>query len=386
MKNKIKFTLLIFIIILINVLFYKINFKKIDLNDYKIKTFNSIEYPYFNYKLLDNKIKEYITSLNSKVTLEYKLNTNNDVLNIFFKVTEDDKVSYKNFNISIKSLEIINNNRIIDLNIIGNIILEKFQNKYSKKIYEVIESNNYKNMSLEINENRINIYYDNHIFKDVPYEVYVTLKGKNYKEVINVKYDKVVAFTFDDGPSKYTIDVVDALLENDAKGTFFELGNRMKYSQNIIKELTDKGMEVGSHTYSHKNLNNLSKKSVLSEINSTNIIYNEITGSNIKFIRPPYGNLNEEVKSDINMPIILWSLDTKDWLYKDDDRIYSYIINNIKDGDIVLMHDIHETTLEAVKRVLPILKKMGYKVTTVSELASLKGYTLENGKVYNSFK
>ena len=86
------------------------------------------------------------------------------------------------------------------------------------------------------------------------------------------------------------------------------------------------------------------------------------------------------------MPIILWSLDTKDWLYKDDDRIYSYIINNIKDGDIVLMHDIHETTLEAVKRVLPILKKMGYKVTTVSELASLKGYTLENGKVYNSFK
>ena len=70
MKNKIKFTLLIFIIILINVLFYKINFKKIDLNDYKIKTFNSIEYPYFNYKVLDNKIKEYITSLNSKVTLE----------------------------------------------------------------------------------------------------------------------------------------------------------------------------------------------------------------------------------------------------------------------------------------------------------------------------
>ncbi len=386
MKNRIKFIFLIFIIFLIILLYYKINLNKIDLNNYKIKTFNNKEYPYFNYKILDNIIKDYIVSLNSGATLEYKVNNSNNVLNIFFKLTEKEKIYYKNFNVDIKSLEIISNNTIIDLNIVGSVILEKFQNKYSKKIYEIIKNNNYKNMSLEINGDNINIYFDNYIFRDIPYEVYITLKGKNHKELVNVKYDKVVAFTFDDGPGKFTLNIVDALIENDAKATFFELGNRMKYSQDITKELVSKGMEVGSHTYSHKNLNNLSRKDILSEINSTNIIYNEITGLNIRFIRPPYGNLNEEVKKDITTPIILWSLDTKDWLYKDDEKIYSYIINNIKDGDIVLMHDIHETTLEAVKRVLPVLSKMGYKVTTVGELASLKGYTLENEKVYTSFK
>lgn len=386
MKNRIKFIFLIFIIFLIILLYYKINLNKIDLNNYKIKTFNNKEYPYFNYKILDNIIKDYIVSLNSGATLEYKVNNSNNVLNIFFKLTEKEKIYYKNFNVDIKSLEIISNNTIIDLNIVGSVILEKFQNKYSKKIYEIIKNNNYKNMSLEINGDNINIYFDNYIFRDIPYEVYITLKGKNHKELVNVKYDKVVAFTFDDGPGKFTLNIVDALIENDAKATFFELGNRMKYSQDITKELVSKGMEVGSHTYSHKNLNNLSRRDILSEINSTNIIYNEITGLNIRFIRPPYGNLNEEVKKDITTPIILWSLDTKDWLYKDDEKIYSYIINNIKDGDIVLMHDIHETTLEAVKRVLPVLSKMGYKVTTVGELASLKGYTLENEKVYTSFK
>lgn len=382
--KKIIFTCIILFIILLNIIFYKIKYSKIDLNNYKVKTYNNINYPYFNYKLLDNMIKEYISSLEEGTTLEYRLNTYDDILNIFFKSTYNNKISYKNFNIN-KSLEIINNNKIIDLNIMESFILEKFNNKYSSNIYKVIKNNNYENMSIEINNSIVNIYYDNYIFKNIPYEVYISFKGKNYKEVINVNYTKVVAFTFDDGPGKYTINIMRTLLENDSKATFFELGNKMKYNQDIVKELTLKGMEVSSHTYSHKNLNNLSKENVLSEINSTNIIYNEITSSNIRYIRPPYGSLNEEVKKEVNMPIILWSLDTKDWLYKDSDKIYNYIINNIKDGDIILMHDIHETTLEAVKKVLPILKEMGFKITTVSELSSIKGYTIENGKVYSSF-
>lgn len=200
------------------------------------------------------------------------------------------------------------------------------------------------------------------------------------------KYDKVIAFTFDDGPSEYTIEIVDALIENNAKATFFELGSKMKNNQKITKYANEKGMEIASHSYSHKNLNELNIRELLNEINSTNIIYKEITGSDIKLMRPPYGNNNEYLVKLINKPIIMWNIDTEDWLNKDSETIYNHIINNISDGSIVLMHDIYYETVLAVKKVLPVLKDMGYKVTTVSELAYIKDKTLENGKIYRYIK
>ena len=215
--------------------------------------------------------------------------------------------------------------------------------------------------------------------------VLITFKKNEYKEV-NVEIDeKIVAFTFDDGPSIYTKEIAEVLIEYDSKATFFEIGNRMKYNQETLKYLIENNMEIGNHTYSHKNINTLSEEEIAEEINSTLIIYNEITNDNIKLTRCPYGELNTKVKNTINTPIINWSIDTKDWLYQDEEYISNYILDNVSDGDIILMHDIYYSTLKAIEKVLPILKERGYKVTSVSELARLKETILENGKTYTKF-
>lgn len=216
-------------------------------------------------------------------------------------------------------------------------------------------------------------------------KIIVTSYNVKSEEVSSVPYDKVIAFTFDDGPSVYTKEIAKVLLEYNFKATFFELGNRMKYNQDTVNFLVDNDMEIGNHTYSHKKLVSLTKKEIDEELNSTLIVFNEITGNNITLTRVPYGEINEKVQTNITTPIISWSVDTKDWLYQDENYIYNYILSNIKDGDIILMHDIYFSTLQAIKKTIPILAKNGYKITTVSELAKLKGCTLEARHLYKKF-
>ncbi len=185
-------------------------------------------------------------------------------------------------------------------------------------------------------------------------------------------------------PSIYTKEIVKTLIANNSKATFFFLGNRMKYNISKVKEIYSLGMEIGSHTYSHKNLVSLNKNEIIDEINSTNIIYNEITYSNIKYTRPPYGNYNKKVLDLINTPIILWDIDSLDWMTQDSEKTYKKIIENVHDGSIILMHDIYKETLEALKMILPVLNQMGYKMLTITEGAYIKNIKLENGKIYRN--
>ena len=179
--------------------------------------------------------------------------------------------------------------------------------------------------------------------------------------------------------------MIDALSSNNSKATFFVLGSRIKYYKEVLLRESALGNEVGSHTYSHKNLTRLDKKALESEINSTNIIYNEVTNKNITLLRPPYGEINDEVKKAAMLPLITWNVDTEDWLKRDANKISKHVLENVKDGDIVLMHDIYYETAEAVKIMVPILKEENYELVTVSELAEIKGKKLENGNVYRSF-
>ena len=196
---------------------------------------------------------------------------------------------------------------------------------------------------------------------------------------------KYIAFTFDDGPSKYTKELIKTLELNNTSATFFMLGNRMKYNEDIVKEVYNSNSEVASHTYSHKNLNKLSSKDILSEINSPVIAFNEITGGDIKYLRPPYGNYNDIVKST-NYPIILWNIDPKDWLAKDSSKVYNSVLKHACDGCIVLMHDIYPTTIEAVKMLIPKLNSMGYEVVSVSNLAKYKNYEIKNSEIIRKIK
>ena len=168
---------------------------------------------------------------------------------------------------------------------------------------------------------------------------------------------------------------------NESSATFFMLGNKMKYNSDIILKVYNSNSEVASHTYSHKYLTKLNDTDLDTEFNSTSIIFNEITGGNIDYLRPPYGIYNDKVIENSPYPLILWNIDTKDWLTRDSNEIYNNIINNVCDGCIVLLHDTYKETIDALKITLPVLKEKGYEVVSISNLLKAKNIELKRGDI-----
>ena len=184
--------------------------------------------------------------------------------------------------------------------------------------------------------------------------------GKELKKSLYVprkidKTKKLIAFTFDDGPLKGNTERVLAALEkNDARATFFMLGQNANYYPETVKKVLESGNEVSSHTWNHTYLPKLSAAQVREQEDKTaNAIY-KACGSKPVSVRPPYGAINENVKKGIDTPLILWSVDTLDWKTKNTDATVKTILKHAKDGDIVLMHDIHKPTVAAVEKVLPV--------------------------------
>ena len=200
--------------------------------------------------------------------------------------------------------------------------------------------------------------------------------GNKAKAKINVTVEepsKVVYMTFDDGPSYNTIKIVNTLVKYDSKATFFLVGNQIEKYAKTMDVLVKNGMDIGNHTYSHKELTKLRDKEILKEIDLTNeVIYNK-TGIKPMFLRPSYGAMNKRIKKLSTMPIIIWNIDTLDWKYHNSNKIKDKILKYVSDGDIILMHDTYVATLNAVEMVIPELKKQGYKIVSVSELFKYKG-------------
>ncbi len=196
----------------------------------------------------------------------------------------------------------------------------------------------------------------------------------------------MVALTFDDGPSKdYTPIILDTLKENDANATFFVLGSEVKKNKDILIRMVEEGNQIGNHSYNHKDLTSISDYELWQQIVGTDEFIEDITGYTPTIMRPPYGFVNDEVRKRIYKPIILWSLDTLDWQSKNTEKISSKILDNVKDGDIVLMHDIYGTTADAVKIVVPELVKRGYQLVTIDELNQYRNdTTLLSGQTYSN--
>lgn len=203
--------------------------------------------------------------------------------------------------------------------------------------------------------------------------------------VPNKKISGTIALTFDDGPASYTDELLKILKANNANATFFVLGNLVDKYPTTLKTMVANGCEIGNHTYSHASLVSLDKAAVKKEIDDTRAKVKAITGKDITLVRPPSGNHNEAVRNAVNAPFIMWSLDTLDWQSKNVKSVIEKVLNNVKDGDVVLMHDIHPTSLAAAKVLIPTLNNAGCKMVTVSELAKSKGVTLKNKKVYDKF-
>ena len=195
---------------------------------------------------------------------------------------------------------------------------------------------------------------------------------------------KMIALTFDDGPNYNTNKVLDILDKYDINATFFVLGSKIKGNEYILNRIINNGNEIGNHTYSHLLLTRYKEDIIRREIDATSNLIFEVTGESPKLFRPSYGSYNNKIKNISNMPIIIWNIDTLDWKYHSSKRIVNRVINKVKDGDIVLMHDVYSSTSNALDILIPLLLERGYSFVTVSELFYYKGISLEDGRVYGS--
>ncbi|MDD2979090.1 MAG: polysaccharide deacetylase family protein [Hespellia sp.] len=194
----------------------------------------------------------------------------------------------------------------------------------------------------------------------------------------------MIAITFDDGPGEYTMQLLDVLKQYDAHATFFMQGQYVANYTDEVKKMLEIGCELGNHSMDHTSLNTLGPDGVQQQITGTNSELKNACGQPATVMRPPYGAINDTVRENVGMPMILWSVDTLDWKTKDKDATVQSILT-ATDGDIVLLHDIHEWSVQAAIEAIPQLINNGYQLVTVSELAELKGYTMENGGTYSDF-
>lgn len=197
---------------------------------------------------------------------------------------------------------------------------------------------------------------------------------------------KAVCLTFDDGPSANTSAILTTLGKYNAKATFFMVGNRCKSYQAACKKVTDKGHQVGCHTFSHPWLTNLNAKGIKSQMTKGNNAIKKYTGKKPNVCRTPGGENTSTIRGNVGLPIILWSVDTRDWEHRDKNKTLKYVKEGAKDGAIILMHDLYKTTADAVPSVCKYLKNKGYQMVTIKEMTLLKGVKLKSGKAYYNFK
>ena len=264
-------------------------------------------------------------------------------------------------------------------------LLEKYQDadmEYLSNIsydYFTIDDDN---LTLYFNPTEIKSKYEELIYLDIPLDslkllinidefeendTYLSIKKRN----ISLD-DKVVALTFDDGPSKYTEKILDVLKKYDACGTFFLIGNKVDFYRDVLKRMINEGSEIGNHSYDHKLLTRLSKKQFEEEINKTQDAIKKATGFTPLLFRPTYGGYTDLLKSYTDLKFVLWDVDSRDWQVKTKSKILQNVLPNVKSGSIILMHDNHEYSLNALNDIISNLKKQGYKFVTVSELLELK--------------
>lgn len=348
-----------------------------------------INYPNTKYKKLNNIIKLDVDNIYIEFKNKYK---NNDELNIDYKINEFN--DYINILLDIS----VNNN-----NYIKAYFYDKNNNIFLN-IEDIISSNSFYNIKNDLVKQNIDIHYiDNYISKlpffiDQELNIYISNNNKivtkrydniEYKVDLNIKNNltkvnnykinnkvldinkKYVALTFDDGPSIYTKEIIDTLKKHEVSATFFILGNKVKPYQELLNESLSNGNILGNHSYNHKWLIKLNEEELNNQIIKTNEEIKLYTGFTPTLLRPTYGSINNKVKH-LNMDIVLWTVDTMDWKYRNVSSIVSRATKNLKDGDIILMHDIYKTSALAVDKIIVEIKKQGFELVTIPELKEIE--------------
>jgi peptidoglycan/xylan/chitin deacetylase (PgdA/CDA1 family) len=199
----------------------------------------------------------------------------------------------------------------------------------------------------------------------------------------------MIALTFDDGPSSsVTSRVLNSLQANGGRATFFMLGCNVNSHPDVIQRMVAQGCEVANHTHDHKYINHLTAEQIYSQLTSTNDKIQAICGVAPVIMRPPGGNYDAAslaTLAQMGIPAIYWSIDTRDWQHRNAQKTIDTVLSQVRDGDIILMHDIYSATGDAAEVLIPRLTAMGYQLVTVSELAAARG-GMTGGQVYRAFR
>ncbi|MEE5993931.1 MAG: polysaccharide deacetylase family protein [Oscillospiraceae bacterium] len=191
----------------------------------------------------------------------------------------------------------------------------------------------------------------------------------------------MIALTFDDGPNVGSTEkILDVLEKNNVHATFFHVGDCINEdTEHIVKREFELGCDVGNHSQSHENLRDIPLNTALASLKSTDTLIEKCIKEKPIFVRPPYGAYSDTLREEDGRMFIYWSVDTNDWKSRNADAVYNTIMQYASDGDIILMHDIYDSTADAVKRAVPALLERGYQLVTISELMEYRDFEYEDG-------
>jgi len=195
---------------------------------------------------------------------------------------------------------------------------------------------------------------------------------------------RYIALTFDDGPKEGTTDVLlDGLRERGAAATFFLVGDQAVMYPDLVRRMQAEGHQVGNHTWSHQRLEG-NVEQAIDEVERMDRLLREILGEGAYWLRPPYGGMTEEIARQIQVPMVKWNIDPRDWESRNQDVVVQRILEMAHPNSIVLLHDIYPSSVEAALEVVDRLQEQGYWFVTVEELLRINGITPEAGKMYRS--
>ncbi len=322
--------------------------------------------PYFNIPILDNEIKANIVDNNFKLINISKTNTN--ILCISFKTN----------NISKTILYDLNNNSTVNMS-------DLFTEEEYNKLYIII-NNKFKSITKDlINNSNFVITSDKLIFYldekiTIPLNKFTNkfmFENTTFSSINNYAVnEKYVALTFDDGPSKYTSEIYSILKDYNSKATFFIVGNKINGYEKLLKNMFLDGNEIGNHTNSHSWLNK-DYEDIINEIKTAQENINMSLNITPTLFRPTYGSINNTIRKashKLDLELIMWDVDSNDWKYNDPEIIMNNILKDLENYDIILMHDIKDSTVKATELLLERLINDGFQFVTVSEMKIIKAY------------
>lgn len=179
---------------------------------------------------------------------------------------------------------------------------------------------------------------------------------------------KQIAITFDDGPSLYTEELLDGLMERNVKVSFFLIGKKVEEFPDIVKREKEEGHLIGNHTYNHVDISKVSEEVAKEELGKTDQALKKILGEGTIYVRPPFGIRQKKLEEELDLIPVMWSIDPLDWTTENVTEIVNKVVTEADENDIILMHDCYKSSVEAALRIIDILQKEDFEFVTVEEL------------------